>query len=73
VSTRTPFARALRSTPEIEAAFSTLTPITSTPRVIQASTISFWRAASVSFGPSHRSSTPSSRAASSAPCLHEAK
>ena len=41
--------------------FSTLTAITSTPRVIQASTTSFCFAGSVSVGPSQSSFTPSSR------------
>ena len=47
--------------------FSTATAITSTPRVIQVSMISFCLAGSGSVGPSQISSTPSSRAASSAP------
>ena len=67
VMTLMPFARALRSTVESPSRFSTATAITSTPRVIQASTTSFCFAGSVSVGPSQISSTPSSRAASSAP------
>ena len=47
--------------------FSTLTAMTSTPRVIQASTTSFCLAGSRSVGPSQSSSTPISWAASSAP------
>ena len=62
-----PRPRALRSTVEIPARFSTATAIASTPRVIQFSTSSFWRAASSPVGPSQISSTPSSLAASSAP------
>ena len=62
-----PRARALRSTLEIPPRFSTATAMTSTPRVIQFSTSSFWRAASRLVGPSQIRSTPSSRAASSAP------
>ena len=69
VTTLTPFSRALRSTVEMATLFSTLTAMASTPRVIQASTTSFCFAGSRSVGPSHRSSTPSSFAASSAPCL----
>ncbi len=53
--------------------FSTLTAITSTPLVIQASTTSFCFAGSRSVGPSHNNSTPSSFAASSAPCLQLTK
>ena len=49
------------------ALFSTLTAMTSTPRVIQLSTTSFCLAGSRSVGPSQMSVTPSSRAASSAP------
>ena len=52
---------------EIASLFSTLTAITSTPRVIQASTTSFCLAGSVSVGPSQSTFTPSSAAASSAP------
>src|SRR5262249_30180620 len=47
--------------------FSTLTAMTSTPRVIQPSTTSFCFTGSRSVGPSQIRSTPSSRAASSAP------
>jgi hypothetical protein len=47
--------------------FSTLTAMTSTPRVIQASTTSFCLAGSVSVGPSQSSLTPSWSAASCAP------
>ncbi len=54
-----PRSRALRSTVEIATSFSTLTAITSTPRVIQASTTSFCLAGSRSVGPSQSSSTPS--------------
>ncbi len=68
-----PRPRALRSTVERPSRFSTLTAITSTPRVIQASTTSFCLAASVSVGPSHSSLTPSSLAASSAPWRQLAK
>ena len=65
VTTLMPRRRALRSTVEIASLFSTLTAITSTPRVIQASTTSFCLAGSVSVGPSQSSLTPSSSAASS--------
>ena len=47
--------------------FSTATAMTSTPRVIQVSTISFCLAGSGSVGPSQSSLTFSSLAASSAP------
>ena len=67
VTTLMPRSRAFRSTVEIAASFSTLTAITSTPRVIQASTTSFCLAGSRSVGPSQSSSTPTSWAASSAP------
>ena len=73
VTTLIPFARALRSTVESPSRFSTATAITSTPRVIHASTTSACFAGSVSVGPSHSSSTPSSRAASSAPRRHAMK
>ena len=62
-----PRARALRSTVEIPAEFSTDTAMASTPRVIQPSTTSFCLAASSPVGPSQIRSTPASRAASSAP------
>ena len=67
VTTLMPRSRAFRSTVEIATSFSTLTAMTSTPRVIQASTTSFCLAGSRSVGPSQRSSTPASWAASSAP------
>ena len=62
-----PRSRALRSTVEMPALFSTATAIASTFRVIQFSTSSFCLAASRLVGPSQIRSTPSSRAASSAP------
>ena len=67
VSTLMPRSRALRSTVEMPARFSTATAMTSTLRVIQFSTTSFCFAASSPVGPSQMSSTPSSCAASSAP------
>ncbi len=67
VSTLMPRCRALRSTVEMPARFSTATAMTSTPRVIQFSITSFCRAASSPVGPSQISSAPSSFAASSAP------
>ena len=67
VSTLMPRSRALRSTVEMPARFSTATAIASTLRVIQFSTSSFCLAASRPVGPSQISSTPSSCAASSAP------
>ena len=67
VMTLIPRALALRSTDEMPCRFSTATAMTSTPRVIQVSMTSFCLAASGSVGPSQISSTPSSRAASSAP------
>ena len=67
VMTLIPRARARRRAELIPSRFSTATAITSTPRVIQVSTISFCRAGSGSVGPSHKSVTPSSFAASSAP------
>jgi hypothetical protein len=67
VTTLMPRARALRSTVDRAARFSTLTAIASTPRVIHASTTSFCLAASSSVGPSQSSSTPRARAAESAP------
>ena len=68
-----PRLRALRSTVEMASLFSTLTAITSTSRVIQASTTSFCFAGSVSVGPSQRSRAFSSFAASSAPVRQLAK
>src|ERR1035437_7438191 len=62
-----PRARALRSTVEIPAEFSTDTAMASTPRVIQPSTTSFCLAASSPVGPSQMTSTPASLAASFAP------
>ena len=62
-----PCCRALRSTVEMPALFSTATAIASTCRVIQFSTNSFCFAASRLVGPSQIRSTPSSLAASSAP------
>ena len=62
-----PRSRAFRSTLEMPPRFSTATAMTSTLRVIQFSTSSFCRAASRLVGPSQIRSTPSSRAASSAP------
>ncbi len=67
VTTLMPLPLAFRRTVEIASLFSTLTAMTSTPRVIQASTTSFCFAGSVSVGPSHRTFTPSSAAASWAP------
>ncbi len=64
---------AFRSTVAMASLFSTLTAITSTPRVIHASTTSFCFAGSVSVGPSHNSVTPSAVAASSAPARQVAK
>src|SRR4051794_24515530 len=68
-----PRARALRSTVEIPAWFSTLTAIASTPRVIQLSTTSFCFAASSPTGPSQIISTPAAFAASSAPTRQDTK
>ena len=62
-----PRSCAFRSAVEMLARFSTATAMTSTPRVIQLSTSSFWRAASSPVGPSQMRSTPSSAAAASAP------
>ena len=67
VSTLMPRDRALRSTVEIAAWFSTLTAMTSTFRVIHASTTSFCLAGSSSVGPSQMRSTFRSEAACSAP------
>ena len=62
-----------RASIEMPTLFSTLTAIASTPLVIHASTTSFCFAGSRSVGPSHNNSTPSSFAASSAPCLQLTK
>src|ERR1035437_10611145 len=64
-----PRARALCSTVDIPAEFSTDTAMASTPRVIQPSTTSFCLAASSPVGPSQIRSTPASLAASPAPAL----
>lgn len=68
-----PFCFARRSAVEMPSLFSQAAAMTSTPRVIQFSMISFCLAGSGSVGPSKSSSAPSSLAASSAPCLHETK
>src|SRR5262245_57005455 len=73
VTTMMPFARAFLSTEAMPSRFSTATAMTSTPRVIQPSTMLFWPAGSGSVGPSQMSFTPSSFAASSAPFLHAMK
>ncbi len=67
VRTLIPLPCAFRRTVEMASLFSTLTAITSTPRVIHASTTSFCFAGSVSVGPSHSTFTPSAAAASCAP------
>src|SRR5256885_13963830 len=68
-----PFCLALRRAVEMPSLFSQAAAMASTPKVIQFSMISFCLAGSGSVGPSKRSSTPSSFAASSAPCLQEIK
>src|ERR1043166_8003954 len=73
VTTLIAFSRALRSAVEMPSRFSTATAITSTPRVIQVSTISFCLAGSGSVGPSQINFAPSSLAASSAPFRQEMK